>query len=557
MENEKLCEYLSDIGVLLFDNVDLFLNIYSSNNSKQFKSEQEKLKNSLFIYLQKTIKDEKYLNEINNNIIETFYNNQAINKYKILKNFVNILHQKLFSRYNFFIVKISKFIANSTSIKNNGNKNNSDNIIKISENNHENKKTKLKSKKKNKMNKTKKVNQYKNNWYRNINDDGVVQHGFYINNDDCLDKIDNNINYHDVENFENNFNHFKNNNYNFNNRYEEEYLNNYNYPNKIDNYKSSEIPINYYIPKYSTSNTNNYYLEDDQDIKIPFSQNINSNTELSSPYNKNYDFFENQENFEQKVKIKLLNLENEKEINLLNQCPFNPKTNSQRPHGTIPKQIIDNKFEKLYNDSMLNKIKKDEKIKKHFEDLKFRPNLKQTENYVISSTFQERLKNSINLKEKLKNNELIANKENKVYEDKINKKDEKKKSVIDWKKVIKENNEKYKNENKYHYGNMMEKKKKDLENIGNKTNIKNVNNIIIKESLNINNKIENNYNQENQKDNENDNINKNNEINLKENKNEDEKKKDNNEIKKNINENYQSSSIKKLLINNNLLKKDY
>ena len=557
MENEKLCEYLSDIGVLLFDNVDLFLNIYSSNNSKQFKSEQEKLKNSLFIYLQKTIKDEKYLNEMSNNIIETFYNNQAINKYKILKNFVNILHQKLFSRYNFFIVKISKFIANSTSIKNNGNKNNSDNIIKISENNHENKKTKLKSKKKNKMNKTKKVNQYKNNWYRNINDDGVVQHGFYINNDDCLDKIDNNINYHDVENFENNFMHFKNNNYNFNNRYEEEYLNNYNYPNKIDNYKSSEIPINYYIPKYSTSNTNNYYLEDDQDIKIPFSQNINSNTELSSPYNKNYDFFENQENFEQKVKIKLLNLENEKEINLLNQCPFNPKTNSQRPHGTIPKQIIDNKFEKLYNDSMLNKIKKDEKIKKHFEDLKFRPNLKQTENYVISSTFQERLKNSINLKEKLKNNELIANKENKVYEDKINKKDEKKKSVIDWKKVIKENNEKYKNENKYHYGNMMEKKKKDLENIGNKTNIKNVNNIIIKESLNINNKIENNYNQENQKDNENDNINKNNEINLKENKNEDEKKKDNNEIKKNINENYQSSSIKKLLINNNLLKKDY
>ena len=190
MENEKLCEYLSDIGVLLFDNIDLFLNIYSTNDSKQFKSEQEKLKNSLFLYLQKTTKNDNYLNEMSNHLIETFYNNQAINKYKIIKNFVNILNHKLFSRYNLFLVKISQYIINNASMKKNENenKNNLDDVIKISEKNDENEKIKIKSKRKNK-NKTKKVNQYKNNWYRNINDDGVVQHGFFINNDDSLDKI--------------------------------------------------------------------------------------------------------------------------------------------------------------------------------------------------------------------------------------------------------------------------------------------------------------------------------------------------------------------------------
>ena len=56
MNNEKLCEYLSDIGVLLFDNVDLFLQMYSSQNNKKFKNEAEKLKESLFLYLQKTTK---------------------------------------------------------------------------------------------------------------------------------------------------------------------------------------------------------------------------------------------------------------------------------------------------------------------------------------------------------------------------------------------------------------------------------------------------------------------------------------------------------------------
>ena len=72
MKNEKLCEYLSDVGVLLLDNIDLFFQIYSSNNLNQSTKEQEKLKNSLFLYLQKTSKNENLLKSMSSHIIETY-----------------------------------------------------------------------------------------------------------------------------------------------------------------------------------------------------------------------------------------------------------------------------------------------------------------------------------------------------------------------------------------------------------------------------------------------------------------------------------------------------
>ena len=114
MKNEKLCEYLSELGVLLFDNIDLFLQINSTNNSKQFNSEQEKLKNSLFLYLEKTTKNENLLNKMSNNLIESFYNNQAINRYKALQNLFVILKSKLYSHYNNFISRVSQYIINNT-----------------------------------------------------------------------------------------------------------------------------------------------------------------------------------------------------------------------------------------------------------------------------------------------------------------------------------------------------------------------------------------------------------------------------------------------------------
>ena len=580
MKNEKLCEYLSDVGVLLLDNIDLFFQIYSINNLNQSTKEQEKLKNSLFLYLQKTSKNENLLKSMSSHIIETYYNTQAINKYKALKNLITIFKLRLFSHYNHFITRVSLYITKKSkriikfeSLKEKENlkelkRNNSDDFIKRKEKNLKEKNlkkvigekdefTKLKQKKR-KKNRTKKTNRYNNNFYRNINDGGVIQHGFFVDSKENLNKYNNidryDINYNDMENFEENSNDLNFNNYN--NKYDREidFPNNYNYnvPILSNNLKSKKLPINYYNSIYNNKefeNNENYYLNNNQeiidDINIPLNY-INANTiRPTDPNLKTYDFFENQEKFEKKVKNKLLNLQNEKLINLEKECTFTPKINSPISQRK-PKNydMIDNKFEKLYNDSLMNKIKKEQKIKKHLEEYKFTPDLKKTENFIVLSTFQERLEKSINMKAKMKNENNLKNKQNKN-----GKKEEKKKaSVIDWEKIAKENNEKFKNEN--HYGNYIQKKKKNLENIRSQidtNNNVNNDNIFIKEIKEI--KLSDNkdyiIDKEEPKEKDN-NIIIDNEKNTKD-----------DEGKEIIKEEYKSSSIKNLLNNNDLLKNDY
>ena len=112
MSNENLYEYLTEIGVLLLENIDLFLNIHSIKNEKDFKNEREKLKDSLFQYLKKTSKDDKLLRLISQNLIESYYKSQAVSKYKGLKNLINIYQNKLFLIYNNFFINTSIYIMN-------------------------------------------------------------------------------------------------------------------------------------------------------------------------------------------------------------------------------------------------------------------------------------------------------------------------------------------------------------------------------------------------------------------------------------------------------------
>ena len=584
MKNEKLCEYLSDIGILLFDNIDLFFQIYSTNNSKMFNSKQEKFKNSLFLYLKKTSENENHLKEISNHLIEGYYNSHLINKYKYLTNLFNLLRLKFFSHYNYFITRIFLYIIRNAKpsiyfeklkekgdiLKNKLRKNNSDDMLLRKEKKHEEKKTeeknkndeknenkKIQRKQKKKNNKIKKMNKYKNNWYKNINDEGVVQHGFFVNGNDDLNKYNNidnyNINFYDIDKIDNDFNYLNDNNFNYNN-YDAEInipnYNNYKYPIFANNSKSSKLPINYYTPMY-----NHYYqndnLDDDnpefiEDIQIPSIHyinniNINNNSNIALEQNlKNYDFFENQEKHEKKVKTKILNLQNEKLKNIEKECTFTPKINSPLSQRAIQKYIVDNKFEKLYNDSIMNKIKKEQKMKKSLEEFKFKPDLKQTENYIVLTTFQERLNNSISQKLK-KNGNLKKGKANKI------KKKEKKNFILNFEKETQEKNETFKNEN--HYRNNIAEKKKNLEKLGSQINS---NNMDIKHTIDIIPKenIDKDKSKEKYKDE------KNNEIDLKDKKEEDLKEK-NEEVKKDVNENYQFLSIKNILDNNSLLKKDY
>ena len=125
----------------------------------------------------------------------------------------------------------------------------------------------------------------------------------------------------------------------------------------------------------------------------------------------------------------------------------------------------------------------------------------------------------------------------------------KKNSVINWEKIVKENNEKNQNEN--HYANSIQKKKKNLENIksqiGTNNNINNQN-IYIKEIKNMKFNDNKEYIIEKKEPKEKDN----NKIII-----DNENNKKYNEEKEIIKEEYKSSSIKNLLNNNDLLKKDY
>ena len=230
MNNEKLYEYLSDIGVLLFDNIDLFFQIHSSKTNKKFKNEPEKLKESLFLYLQKTSKNENLLHQMSRQLIQSYYNSQAIIKYKTIKSFVNLLGNKLFLIYHNFIINILRYISNKN-VENNNNikRTNSDDYIFRKSNENSpikkvvNKRPKTKPKKK--YERPKRTNKYKNNYYMNIQDKNINPHSYFVNNNDYylnmykndytspnVEKI--NISYEDYNEFNNNNNSYNNNNNN-------------------------------------------------------------------------------------------------------------------------------------------------------------------------------------------------------------------------------------------------------------------------------------------------------------------------------------------------------
>ena len=58
MKIEKLCEYFNEIGILEYENINIFLGIYSKLNNEKYSRIIDKLRDTLIIYL-------------NNNFIKT------------------------------------------------------------------------------------------------------------------------------------------------------------------------------------------------------------------------------------------------------------------------------------------------------------------------------------------------------------------------------------------------------------------------------------------------------------------------------------------------------
>ena len=110
MKIEKLCEYLNDIGLLQLSNINTFLKIYSQISHNKYKNPTDKLALALFSYLGLVSKNEQHLYDVCKNIVESFSNNQIIQRYRGIKLLRNILKSKLHSRFNTFLSKLNTHI---------------------------------------------------------------------------------------------------------------------------------------------------------------------------------------------------------------------------------------------------------------------------------------------------------------------------------------------------------------------------------------------------------------------------------------------------------------
>ena len=132
---------------------------------------------------------------------------------------------------------------------------------------------------------------------------------------------------------------------------------------------------------YMNNNYNNFQNYN-QIVPQQEQEYINDNIDFSAP--DDYDFFDNEQKHLQKVQNKIMNLKNEKITKLEEQCTFTPQINTNHKFPNNMKNTNNNNtFEKLYNDSSVNKIKKEERIKKYLEEFKFAPNIEVNDKYRI------------------------------------------------------------------------------------------------------------------------------------------------------------------------------
>ena len=107
---EKLCEYFNDLGILQLNDVNTFLKIYSNISPNNYENKNEKIILALFSYLSLITKNGQHLYEICKDMIDSYSNNQIVNRYKGLNIINNIFRTKLHSRFNLFLFKINQFL---------------------------------------------------------------------------------------------------------------------------------------------------------------------------------------------------------------------------------------------------------------------------------------------------------------------------------------------------------------------------------------------------------------------------------------------------------------
>ena len=383
-ESMKIYEYFNDIGIVDYDNINLFLNIYSDIlKNKSYKNKDELLKRSLFSYMKIISNDENKLYEYSNRVINSFKNNQIISKYKSMKIIKTILYFKLrniLSQFIFNLItrkkrinqrnlntKFPKSSIQKLNVKNNNTQPNKKNYFSIIQKEEE------------ECTFSPRINNnfqlYKKKPIQTTKHNSPLSSKISTKNSTQLNKNENS---------------FSNNNKNMNNIISF---------NHIDNKK-----------KFFTIEPNN----------------------LNNSFKEKYDFYQNEEKHLERVNDKILKMKMNKNINLEKNCTFKPKinknyklkkTNSESKiyiNKTSNNSKINNKlneennsysqtreksdskyYEKLYNDAQFYKEKELKYEKIENEKYTFSPKLFKNNNYIVKMTFNERRNKSIENKMKL------------------------------------------------------------------------------------------------------------------------------------------------------------
>ena len=469
MNLEKICEYLSEIGILGYENINTFLNIFSKLNKQNYSHKENKIIETLKIYLTNNFIKNNQVSKLCASIISSYINYQLILKFQSLNNMNNLLLSKLRNKYILFFLNLSMHLLkneprNKRAKKRNLVKksNSKRNINKYDEENmniYEENPELIPSDDEKECTFTPQINKnfkgYKNNNLSNVESHVYYSPAFNISSKFPINKYKNNI--------------YTNQNISAND------MNNYSYSNlNISNDNRSNASYNQYgnnfnqFPEqqyYNEYNKNNYTyynnLNNNRMImnNIPSYNNINNYSNISANNERNAELFFNKElHHIQKVKDKIENLKIEKLNKLKEECTFKPKINTNYKSFYIEKESKENnvnplekeksvsipiknkdnlltlkeeenrtkikkekrkraksekkKGAKIIEDLSLARKKRTEKTKRLMKERNFTPKINKNNKYKITMSFEDRRLKSIELRNKYKNAKKPENDEN-------------------------------------------------------------------------------------------------------------------------------------------------
>ena len=469
MNLEKICEYLSEIGILGYENINTFLNIYSKLNKQNYSHKENKIIETLKIYLTNNFIKNNQVSKLCASIISSYINYQLILKFQSLNNMNNLLLSKLRNKYILFFLNLSMHLLKNeprnkrAKKKNLVKKSNSKrNINKYDEENmniYEENPELIPSDDEKECTFTPQINKnfkgYKNNNLSNVESHVYYSPAFNISSKFPINKYKNNI-YTNQNISANDMNNYSYSNLNISN----DNRSNASYHQYANNF--NQFPDQQYYNEYNKNNYTYYNnLNNNRMIinNVPSYNNINNYSNISANNERNAELFFNKElHHIQKVKDKIENLKIEKLNKLKEECTFKPKINTNYKSFYIEKESKENnvnlyekeksvsipiknkdnlsnlkeeenrtklkkekrkraksekkKGPKIIEDLSLARKKRTEKTKRLMKERNFTPKINKNNKYKITMSFEDRRLKSIELRNKYKNAKKPENEEN-------------------------------------------------------------------------------------------------------------------------------------------------